>query len=98
VLAVTEEGTRTLVLPINDSDHKVVTAHQFLWSVVLVAPILLTSWQWYLLAKTGSTLPKRWFGVRVVTTWNTSQYASALLRVWLLGLATLNRLCTVALQ
>jgi uncharacterized protein YjbI with pentapeptide repeats len=28
---------------------------------------MLTSWQLYLLAKTGSTLPKRWFGVRVVT-------------------------------
>ncbi|MGK7935941.1 MAG: pentapeptide repeat-containing protein [Xenococcaceae cyanobacterium] len=40
----------------------------FLWSVGLVAPILLTGCQLYLLAKTGQTSPKRWLGIKVVTT------------------------------
>lgn len=39
----------------------------FLWSISLVAPVLLTSCQLYLLAKTGQTSPKRWLGLKVVT-------------------------------
>ena len=38
----------------------------FLWTVSILAPLTLSCWQIYLLAKTGSTLPKRWFAVRVV--------------------------------
>ena len=69
VLAVTQEAiARTLVLPVGDSNRKsVAQITNLFWFAALVAPILLTSWQLYLLAKTGSTLPKRWFGVRVVT-------------------------------
>lgn len=67
VLAVTEAAiARTLALPSSDN-RKVPPLTNFFWSVALVAPILLSSWQLYLLATTGSTLPKRWFNVRVVT-------------------------------
>ncbi|MDD1465358.1 pentapeptide repeat-containing protein, partial [Dolichospermum sp. ST_sed5] len=37
-----------------------------LWTLALLLPIGLSAWQLYLLAQTGSTIPKRWFGVRVV--------------------------------
>ena len=43
----------------------------FLWSVGLVTPILLTGCQLYLLAKTGQTSPKRWLGIKVVTSTGT---------------------------
>ena len=67
VLVVTEKViTKTLALPSSDN-RKVPPLTNFFWSVALVAPILLSSWQLYLLATTGSTLPKRWFNVRVVT-------------------------------
>jgi uncharacterized protein YjbI with pentapeptide repeats/uncharacterized RDD family membrane protein YckC len=36
------------------------------WCGALVAPLVVVSWQLYLLGKTGQTLPKRWFGVVVV--------------------------------
>ena len=49
------------------SHRQVAPLTNLFWLVALVAPLVLTSWQLYLLAKTGSTLPKRWFGVRVVT-------------------------------
>ena len=39
----------------------------FWWSVALVAPMLLTGCQLYLLAKTGQTSPKRWLGIKLVT-------------------------------
>lgn len=38
-----------------------------LWAAALVLPVMVLSWQLLLLATTGSTLPKRWFGVRVVS-------------------------------
>ena len=38
-----------------------------LWSIALVAPVLLTACQLHLLAKTGQTSPKRWLGIKVVT-------------------------------
>lgn len=68
VLAVTEQAiARTLALPMAESNRKVAPLTNFFWSAALVAPLVLTSWQFLLLAKTGSTLPKRWFGVRLVT-------------------------------
>ena len=68
VLAATAETiTKTLSLPVTRSDRQVPPLTNFLWSAVLVVPVSLTVWQIYLMAKTGSTLPKRWFGVRVVT-------------------------------
>lgn len=68
VLRVTTDAiTRTLALPVGGSNRKLVAPlTNWFWSAALVAPLVLSSWQLYLLAKTGSTLPKRWFGVRVV--------------------------------
>ncbi|WP_009634207.1 pentapeptide repeat-containing protein [Synechocystis sp. PCC 7509] len=69
VLAVTEKVIiATFALPPSREVSEVPPLTNFLWSVALATPILLGSWQIYLLAKTGSTLPKRWLGVRVVTT------------------------------
>ncbi|MEM9924386.1 MAG: pentapeptide repeat-containing protein [Cyanobacteria bacterium P01_D01_bin.50] len=56
-----------LALPISYGTRNVAWPTNFLWTVAILAPLSLSFWQWYLLAKTGSTLPKRWFGVRVVT-------------------------------
>lgn len=69
VLAVTEKViATTFALPENKQVSEVPPLTNLLWSAALVTPILLGSWQIYLLAKTGSTLPKRWLGIRVVTT------------------------------
>ncbi|KJH70847.1 pentapeptide repeat-containing protein [Aliterella atlantica] len=57
----------TLALPQSEENKQVPPLTNVLWSVALLTPIALSSWQIYLLAKTGSTLPKRWFGLRVVT-------------------------------
>ena len=65
--AIVKALARTLTLPIGVGSSNVAPLTNLFWSVALVAPIVLTVWQLYLLAKTGSTLPKRWFGVRVVT-------------------------------
>jgi len=68
VLAVIGKAiARTLTLPVGVGSSNVAPLTNLFWSVALVAPLVLTIWQLYLLAKTGSTLPKRWFGVRVVT-------------------------------
>ena len=68
VLAVVEKAiARTLALPVGVSNRNVAPLTNLFWSAALVAPFVLTSWQLYLLAKTGSTLPKRWYGVRVLT-------------------------------
>jgi uncharacterized protein YjbI with pentapeptide repeats/uncharacterized RDD family membrane protein YckC len=68
VLAACEETfTRTLSLPVGDNNRQVAPLANLFWSAGLVAPLLLSGWQFYLLATTGSTLPKRWFGIRVVT-------------------------------
>lgn len=68
VLAVTEEViARTFALPLDNNRNFVAPLTNLFWGVALAAPLVLSSWQLYLLAKTGSTLPKRWFGVRVVT-------------------------------
>ena len=56
-----------LALPISYGTRNVAWSTNFLWTVAILAPLSLSFWQWYLLAKTGSTIPKRWFGVRVVT-------------------------------
>jgi uncharacterized protein YjbI with pentapeptide repeats/uncharacterized RDD family membrane protein YckC len=56
----------TLALPARHN-QKVTPATNVLWTVALFAPLALASWQLYRLGKTGQTLPKRWFGVKVVT-------------------------------
>ncbi|WP_315791576.1 pentapeptide repeat-containing protein [Fischerella sp. JS2] len=67
VLIVTErEIARPLALPVSYGTRNVAWPTNFLWTVAILAPLTLSAWQLLLLAKTGSTLPKRWFGVRVV--------------------------------
>lgn len=67
VLVVTEDAiAKTFALPI-DNNRNVAPLTNLFWSAALAVPLVLSGWQLYLLAKTGSTLPKRWFGVRVVT-------------------------------
>ena len=67
-VAATEQViAKILDLPAEDSKRNVAPFTNLFWSAALVAPIVLTGWQLYLLAKTGSTLPKRWLGVRIVT-------------------------------
>ena len=68
VLVVTEKVIATTLVPTSKEHHSVPPLTNFLWSAALATPLLLGGWQIYLLAKTGSTLPKRWLGIRVVTT------------------------------
>ncbi|MEM1391912.1 MAG: pentapeptide repeat-containing protein [Cyanobacteria bacterium P01_H01_bin.150] len=56
-----------LALPISYGTRNVAWSTNFLWTIAILAPLSLSCWQWYLLAKTGSTIPKRLFGVKVVT-------------------------------
>lgn len=67
VLAVTEAAISRILIPVDVSYRNVAPLTNLFWFVALMMPLVLTSWQLYLLAKTGSTLPKRWFNVRVVT-------------------------------
>ncbi|MBO3459060.1 pentapeptide repeat-containing protein [Aetokthonos hydrillicola Thurmond2011] len=67
VLIITERAiAHPLALPVNYSTRKVAWATNFVWTLSILAPLTLSCWQLYLLAKIGSTIPKRWFGVRVV--------------------------------
>jgi uncharacterized protein YjbI with pentapeptide repeats/uncharacterized RDD family membrane protein YckC len=69
VLVATEKViASTFALPASKEVKEVPPLTNLLWSAALVTPLLLGGWQIYLLAKTGSTLPKRWLGIRVVTT------------------------------
>ncbi len=68
VLIATERTiARPLALPVSYGTRNVAWTTNFLWTLALLAPLTLSGWQLYLLAKTGSTTPKRWFGVRVVS-------------------------------
>ncbi|KZL50511.1 MULTISPECIES: pentapeptide repeat-containing protein [Cyanophyceae] len=67
VLVVTERAiARPLALPVSYGIRNVAAPTNFLWLIALLAPVTLSWWQLYLLGKTGSTIPKRKFGVRVV--------------------------------
>ncbi|BDI16916.1 hypothetical protein ANSO36C_27180 [Nostoc cf. commune SO-36] len=67
VLVVTERAiARPLALPVSYGIRNVAWPTNILWTIALLAPVTLSWWQLYLLAKTGSTLPKRWLKVRVV--------------------------------
>ncbi len=69
VLTATEKIIKTtFALPASKEVSEVPPLTNLLWSAALAAPIVLGGWQIYLLSKTGSTLPKRWLGIRVVTT------------------------------
>ena len=67
VLVVTEKAIAyPLALPVSYGTRNVAWVTNFFWSLAILAPLGVSGWQLYLLAKTGSTTPKRWFGVRVV--------------------------------
>ncbi|HEY9890254.1 MAG TPA: pentapeptide repeat-containing protein [Candidatus Sericytochromatia bacterium] len=69
VLSSTEEAiAKTLAYPLRDpANRQVAPLTNLFWCGALVMPLVLTSWQLYLLGKTGKTTPKAWFGVKVVT-------------------------------
>ena len=68
MLATTEEAiAKTLAIPLSDSNREVAPLTNLFWSGALITPLLLAGFNLYLLGKTGQTLPKRWFGVKVVT-------------------------------
>ncbi|MCC5665622.1 pentapeptide repeat-containing protein [Nostoc sp. CHAB 5784] len=67
VLVVTERTiARPLALPVSYGIRNVAWPTNILWTIALLAPVTLSWWQLYLLAKSGSTIPKRWLKVRVV--------------------------------
>jgi uncharacterized protein YjbI with pentapeptide repeats/uncharacterized RDD family membrane protein YckC len=66
IAAVSETVSRTLGIPVRDRNPRVAPLTNLFWSAASIAPIVLATWQLFLLARTGQTLPKRWFGVKVV--------------------------------
>ncbi|CDN15551.1 Pentapeptide repeat family protein [Richelia intracellularis] len=67
ILVLTERAIAyPLALPVSYGTRNVAWVTNFAWSLAILAPLGLSGWQLYLLATTGSTTPKRWFGVRVV--------------------------------
>lgn len=66
VAAASETVFRTLGIPVRDRNPRVAPLTNLFWSGALMAPAVLAVWQLFLLARTGQTLPKRWFGVKVV--------------------------------
>ncbi|HYW18418.1 MAG TPA: pentapeptide repeat-containing protein [Nodularia sp. (in: cyanobacteria)] len=69
ILVVTERAIArplALPLPVSYGIRNVAAPTNFLWLIALLAPVSLSWWQLYLLGKTGSTISKRKFGVRVV--------------------------------
>ncbi len=69
VLASTEEAiAKTLAYPLRGrSTQQVAPLTNLFWCGALVVPVVVVSWQLYLLGKTGQTTPKRWLSVQVVT-------------------------------
>jgi uncharacterized protein YjbI with pentapeptide repeats/uncharacterized RDD family membrane protein YckC len=68
VLVSTEEAiAKTLAQPRDQLPRQVAPLTNLFWCTALVMPVVVTGWQLYLLAKTGKTTPKGWFGVQVVT-------------------------------
>jgi uncharacterized protein YjbI with pentapeptide repeats/uncharacterized RDD family membrane protein YckC len=66
IAVVSETVSRTLGIPVRDRNLRVAPLTNLFWSGASIAPIVLAAWQLFLLARTGQTLPKRWFGVKVV--------------------------------
>jgi uncharacterized protein YjbI with pentapeptide repeats/uncharacterized RDD family membrane protein YckC len=67
VSVIEREVSRPLALPVSYGNRNVSLPTNILWTIAVIAPLTLSCWQLYLLAKTGSTIPKRWFAVRVVS-------------------------------
>ncbi|MBW4634640.1 MAG: pentapeptide repeat-containing protein [Iphinoe sp. HA4291-MV1] len=67
ILVQTERAiARPLALPVSYGTRNVAWPTNFLWTIALLTPLTLSGWQLYLLAKTGSTLAKHRFGIKVV--------------------------------
>ena len=67
VLATTEEAiAKVLAIPIAETNRNISPLTNLFWSAALATPLLVGGWQLFLLATTGQTTPKRWFGVRVI--------------------------------
>ncbi|AKG22511.1 pentapeptide repeat-containing protein [Calothrix sp. 336/3] len=66
LVATEREVARPLALPVSYGTRNVAFPTNFLWTVAILAPITVSFCQLYLLATRGSSLPKRWFGVKVV--------------------------------
>ena len=86
ILMSTQDAiARTFFLP-KRTLHKTVTPlTNLLWSAALAAPILLTGYQLYGLAKTGENWPKRLLGLQVVTLEGTPPGLDRAIRRELLG-------------
>ena len=68
ILVTTQDAiAQTLGLPIYQKNRQVPPASNFLWTATLITPLIITNWKIYQLAVRGQTLPKRWFGIQVVT-------------------------------
>jgi uncharacterized protein YjbI with pentapeptide repeats/uncharacterized RDD family membrane protein YckC len=68
LLASTEEAiAKTLAYPRGQLTRQVPPLTNLCWSIALLSPVAVATWQLYLLAKRGQTSPKVWFGVQVVT-------------------------------
>lgn len=66
-LVITQDAiAQTLGLPVYQKKRQVAPATNFWWTVALVSPLVLTSWQLYRMGVKGQTLPKSWFSVQVV--------------------------------
>jgi uncharacterized RDD family membrane protein YckC len=50
----------------NGADPDDTAAALLMYAFILPLPLMLASYQWYLTAKTGQSLAKRWFGIRIV--------------------------------
>ncbi len=67
ILILTERAIKSpLALPVSYGTRNVASPTNFLWTLAIITPLGISGWQLYLLATTGSTLPKRWFGIKVV--------------------------------
>lgn len=69
IWASTEEAiAKTLAQPLREQGtRQVAPLTNLFWCGALVIPVVLTSWQLYLLGKTGKTTPKGWLGIQVIT-------------------------------
>lgn len=69
VLSSTEKAiAQTLAYPLRDKhSRRVAPLTNLFWCAALVMPFGIGGWQLYLLGKTGSTTPKAWLGIQVVT-------------------------------
>ncbi|NMG10120.1 pentapeptide repeat-containing protein [Brasilonema sp. UFV-L1] len=67
LLVQTERAiARPLALPVSYGTRNVAWPTNLLWTIALLAPLTVSGWQLYMLAKTGSTPAKHQLGIKVV--------------------------------